>query len=177
MGGERGGQIRPKRGRGAVEMSDTIGRYRPLIVEDLAGISAVHRRACLIAYAFMNWAYSEAEVRAWYAGKFPEWDWGEVAEDATHVVGFIATTGTHIDQLFVDPDFQKCGIGTALLTSALRGIPAATLNVFEQNVSARRFYERHGFREIDRVFNAAEKAIELTYRRERANVTGASLGS
>jgi ribosomal protein S18 acetylase RimI-like enzyme len=145
-------------------------RYRPLAAEDIAGISAVHRRACLIAYAFMNWAYPEAEVLAWYAGKFPEWDWGLVVEDETRLVGFIATTGTHVDQLFVDPDYQNRGIGTALLINALQRAPAATLNVFEQNISARRLYERHGFREVDRFFNLAEQAVELVYGRDPTKV-------
>jgi ribosomal protein S18 acetylase RimI-like enzyme len=157
-----------------LDMKDPALRYRPLAAEHIASISAVHRRVCLIAYTFMNWSYSEAEVREWYAGKFPDWDWGLVVEDATRLVGFIATTGTHIDQLFVDPDYQNRGIGTSLLTNALRRTPAATLNVFELNASARRFYEKYGFREVGRFFNASEQAIELVYRRDHANVPGAN---
>ena len=56
-------------------------KFRSLLEKDVAGIARVHRRACLIAYKFMNWSYSEHEVRTWYAGKFTEWDWGLVAED------------------------------------------------------------------------------------------------
>ena len=46
-------------------------QYRPMLEGDVAAIARVHRRACLIAYRFMNWSYSEVEVRDWYAGKFP----------------------------------------------------------------------------------------------------------
>lgn len=141
-------------------------RYRPLIEADIPAISRVHRRACLIAYRFINWSYSERAVQDWYAGKFREWDWGLIAEDEG-VVGFIASSGTHIDQLFVDPDRQATGIGTALLRMALvRMPPSVTLHVFEANTPARRFYERHGFRRIGRVANVRDGAVELVYCRD-----------
>ena len=144
-------------------------RYRPILEDDVAAIARVHRRACLIAYKFMNWSYSEDEVRDWYAGKFREWDWGLVAEDA-HVVGFVVTIGAHLDQLFVDPDYQRLGIGTSLLTAALRDVPlVATLTVFEENAPARQFYERYGFRQVRRFTNAEEGAFELEYRRSRSS--------
>ena len=140
---------------------------RLLLADDLAGIARVHRRACLIAYKFMNWSYSEDEVRDWYAGIFASWDWGLVAETQTALVGFVATSGAHLDQLFVDPDYQKRGIGTSLLTAALSRTPApVTLNVFEANTPARRFYESHGFHEAGAFFNETEHALELVYRRD-----------
>ena len=158
-------------------MYDMNFRYRALTADDLAGITAVHWRACKIAYAFMNWSYSEAEVHEWYEGRFPEWDWGLVAEDGAGVVGLVAKMGTHVDQLFVDPDYQHRGIGNALMTSALQRVPTATLYVFEQNIPARRFYGRYGFREVDRFFNATEKAVELVYRRDPPIAPGIKSGS
>jgi ribosomal protein S18 acetylase RimI-like enzyme len=113
----------------------------------------------------MNWAYYEEEVRLWYAEKFTNWDLGMVAEDDGGVVGLTACTGSHLDQLFVDPDYQQRGIGTFLLETAMRKAPPArTLNVFEKNIVARRFYERHGFGEVSRHYNDDERAIELVYR-------------
>ena len=115
----------------------------------------------------MNWAYTEDEVRTWYASVFPSWDFGIVAETATEVIGFVAASGGHIDQLFVDPDHQKHGIGTSLLTEALRRMPTlVTLTVFEANRHARRFYESHGFREAGAFINEREQAVELVYRRD-----------
>ncbi len=143
--------------------------YRPLVEADIAAISRVHRRACLIAYRFRNWSYSEREVQDWYAEKFREWDWGLVAEDGG-VVGFIAASGAHIDQLFIDPDRQATGIGTALLRAALaRMPPSVTLHVFEANMPARRFYERHGFREIGRLPDLQDGAVELVYGRDASS--------
>ena len=141
-------------------------QYRPMREGDVAAIARVHHRACLIAYRFMNWSYSEVDVRDWYAGKFPGWDWGLVAEERNAVVGFAAAQGIHLDQLFVDPDHQRLGIGTDLLTAALqRTPPVLTLDVFEENRLARRFYERHGFREVSRYLNQQEAAMELLYCR------------
>lgn len=140
--------------------------YRELVELDIEAIARVHRQACLIAYAFMNWSYSEDEVRRWYAEKFATWDWGMVAEDDEGVAAFIACAGDHLDQLFVDPGRQKRGIGTFLLEAAMeKAPPVRTLNVFEQNVAARRFYERHGFREAGRHYNEDETAMELVYDR------------
>ena len=115
----------------------------------------------------MNWSYSEPECKLWYEGKFQEWDWGLIAEDDRAPIGFIAVTGAHLDQLFVDPDYQQRGIGTYLLSEALGRAPAvATLNVFEQNALAREFYERHGFREVRRFLNEQERSVELVYGRD-----------
>ena len=115
----------------------------------------------------MNWSYSEPECKLWYEGKFQEWDWGLIAEDDRAPIGFIAVTGAHLDQLFVDPDYQRRGIGTYLLSEALGRAPAvATLNVFEQNALAREFYERHGFREVRRFLNEQERSVELVYGRD-----------
>ena len=81
-------------------------------------------------------------------------------------MGFAVTIGAHLDLLFVDPGHQGFGIGTSLLSAALRKTPpVVTLTVFEENGPARRFYERHGFRQVRRFMNIEEGAIELEYRR------------
>ncbi|HSA81114.1 MAG TPA: GNAT family N-acetyltransferase, partial [Geminicoccaceae bacterium] len=101
---------------------------RELQAADLDAISRVHWRACRIAYGFMNWSYSEDQVRRWYAGKLGEWDWGRVVCDGERVVGYLAAIGPHIDQLFVDPGHQHAGIGTSLLAAMLeRRLRPATL--------------------------------------------------
>jgi ribosomal protein S18 acetylase RimI-like enzyme len=141
--------------------------FRPLEASDLAAISLVHYRACLIAYRFMNWRYSIDEVTRWYSGKFAGWTWTLAAFDAGVMAGFIALTDHYVDQLFVDPTLQGCGVGSMLLDTALRKFPGrVVLDVFEENKSARAFYEKHGFREQDRWMNEEEGAIDLLYVRE-----------
>lgn len=141
--------------------------FRPLEHGDVKAISGVHHRACLIAYAFMNWRYPIDEVERWYFGKFAEWTWTLAALDADAMAGFIALTGQHIDQLYVDPGHQRGGIGSALLEQAIEKVPGRiTLDVFEDNLGARAFYDKHGFEVSDRWMNTEEGAIDLLYVRE-----------
>ena len=140
-------------------------RMRPLRPDDLAAVSRVHWRACRIAYRFMNWSYTEEEVRRWYAGKQTEWDWGRVVCARDTVVAYLAAVGAHIDQLFVDPAYQRRGLGTLLLRTALdRGLRPATLHVFAENAPARALYDRFGFRPERSRWNAEEGACELFCR-------------
>jgi len=141
--------------------------FRALTRADVAEISLVHYRACLIAYRFMAWSYSLEQVAAWYTGKFDEWTWTSAALETEPIAGFIALKDRHIDQLFVDPSSQRRGIGTALLSRALQNLPGRiTLDVFEENRGARAFYEKHGFEPRDRWMNEQEGAIDLLYVRD-----------
>jgi GNAT superfamily N-acetyltransferase len=59
-----------------------------------------------------------------------------------------------LDELYVVPDSRDQGIGTALLKRACdllreRGCPEMHINVDEVDVDTRRFYERHGFMNIE----------------------------
>jgi 1-acyl-sn-glycerol-3-phosphate acyltransferase len=69
-----------------------------------------------------------------------------VAESGGRVVGFAALSDDHLDHLYVLPEAQGLGVGTALLDRAKERRPHGfQLWVFQQNQGARRFYERHGF--------------------------------
>lgn len=140
---------------------------RRLARSDVGDISRIHTDACQIAYRFMGWDYTIEQVQSWYACKYDEWDWAQLAARGRTPIGFIAMIGGHIDQLFVHPDAQREGAGSALLDLALRrGIRPATLHVFEQNTPARQFYERYGFEEAGRWFNEQDQAVDLVYRLE-----------
>jgi GNAT superfamily N-acetyltransferase len=68
-----------------------------------------------------------------------------VALEERAVVAF-ATLGTdELDHLYVAPEAQGHGVGTALLDHAKALRPGGfELWVFQRNEGARRFYERHG---------------------------------
>lgn len=123
-----------------------------------------------MSYTFITWPYSEVETRGWIAGKLREWDWGLVAEDGSRLVGFVGALGSFLDQISVDPDYHRRGIGTSLLAAALKKpMPVTKLIVFEENMPARRLYERHGFRKVRRFMNFEEGAFELEYVRSSEN--------
>lgn len=59
-----------------------------------------------------------------------------------------------LEELYVVPDLRDRGIGTAILTRAVdevlaRGAIEVHINVDEVDVDTRRFYERHGFTNIE----------------------------
>lgn len=69
-----------------------------------------------------------------------------VAESDTRPVAFMAMKGDFIDQLYVHPDFQHCGIGKALLAYARELSPTHLwLYTLQINTGARIFYEKNGF--------------------------------
>jgi putative acetyltransferase len=67
-------------------------------------------------------------------------------------LAFLGANGTEIESLFVDPALHGQGVGTLLVEEFARGAEAAlTVEVNEQNLGARRFYERRGFRVTGRL--------------------------
>jgi len=73
-----------------------------------------------------------------------------VAETNGEISGFLAVYGDMVEHLYVRPDLLRRGIGSALLQRAKERLPSGfRLWVFEQNVPARRFYERHGLRLVE----------------------------
>jgi ribosomal protein S18 acetylase RimI-like enzyme len=75
-----------------------------------------------------------------------------VAEEDGTIIGFLAMAhGDILEHLYVHPDSQCRGVGGALLERAKERMPGGfSLWVFQQNVQARRFYERHGLSLIER---------------------------
>ena len=67
-----------------------------------------------------------------------------------HVVGFIGLLNDKIEMLFVSPEVQGQGIGTALCKDAIEHYGIAKVGVNEQNHRAKVFYEKLGFKTISR---------------------------
>jgi ribosomal protein S18 acetylase RimI-like enzyme len=104
----------------------------------------------LAAYAEMSYLpelHTAEETRGWIGdvvlSNLEVW----VAEDGDRVVGFAALGDDLLEHLYVHPEAQSRGVGTALLALSKERRPGGLrLWVFQKNVGARRFYERHGFR-------------------------------
>jgi putative acetyltransferase len=65
-------------------------------------------------------------------------------------VGFCAFREGWVDHLYVKPPWQRRGIGSLLLKTAMARYSPLRLWAFQRNVDAIRFYLRHGFHEIER---------------------------
>nr|WP_286169386.1 GNAT family N-acetyltransferase [Actinospica acidiphila] len=69
-----------------------------------------------------------------------------VAVRRAEILGYAALDGDMLDHLYLRPDVRRQGIGTLLLDEVRRHSPeGVVLHVFQQNIGARAFYERHGF--------------------------------
>lgn len=71
------------------------------------------------------------------------------------IVGIITaserTDHVHITNFYIDPNFQRQGLGTRLLKSVFdkfSGFNIFTLRVFQKNLKARKFYLKQGFCEV-----------------------------
>jgi ribosomal protein S18 acetylase RimI-like enzyme len=64
--------------------------------------------------------------------------------------GFASVQNGVLEHLYVAPHLQGQGLGTLLLAAARKENPEGLrLHVFQRNLSARRFYERRGFRLVE----------------------------
>jgi ribosomal protein S18 acetylase RimI-like enzyme len=82
------------------------------------------------------------------------------------VVGMLVLDDEWIDQLYVDPDLTGDGIGAQLLEIAKRERPGhLRLWTFVSNTGAQRFYERNGFKEVERTDGTRneERAPDIQY--------------
>jgi len=99
-------------------------------------------------------AHSESELREWVARVLVPAGGVTVAEVDGEAAGVMATSHgervSWINQMAVDPMLVNNGIGTLLLSHAIRTLPLPIrLYTFQANAGARRFYERHGFAPIE----------------------------
>ncbi|HEX2424413.1 MAG TPA: GNAT family N-acetyltransferase [Actinomycetota bacterium] len=119
-------------------------RLRRATFEDAGAIAEVFI-ASFGSLTFLPRLHTDDEHRAFIANVVLPQQEVVVAEDEAGIAGFIAMAhGDLIEHLYVRPDRQRRGIGTALLDEAKARMPGGfRLWVFQQNDQARRFYERN----------------------------------
>ncbi len=132
--------------RSAPEMHPLPAAPRRATLDDLPDVAALHRRAFFRAMPHMPVLHTPEEDRAFYATVvFPSTQlW--LIEYSGEVAGFIAFRPGWINHLYVHPDHQGRGFGSALLAHAQSAESALRLWTFQCNLPARRFYEARGFR-------------------------------
>lgn len=66
------------------------------------------------------------------------------------VIGFIGAAHKKVEMLFLDPEYFGQGFGRKLLNYAVQKLQVNKVDVNEQNVQARKFYRRFGFKTIEK---------------------------
>ncbi|WP_433573259.1 N-acetyltransferase family protein [Streptomyces sp. CA-251247] len=110
-------------------------------------------------------AHSDDEVRAWFAHVVvPHHEsWVTVADGS--VAGLLVLDGAELEQLYLDPSWRGRGLGDRLVALAKRQRPdGLALWTFQVNGPAGRFYERHGFTEVERTDGSRNEEREPDVR-------------
>jgi GNAT superfamily N-acetyltransferase len=119
--------------------------------EDAAAIAALFTASRRAAMPWLPELHSAADVRDHIAGHVLEGCDVLVVRDDGNVLGFVALDGDEVDHLYIRPDAQRRGLGSALLDAAKARRPAGlALWAFQRNAPALAFYARHGFTELHR---------------------------
>ena len=118
--------------------------------EDAPALADIHVRARRESMSYLPDTHSPEEVLAWIREVMPQHEEVWVAEDEGSVIGFIALSDDLLYHLYVYPELQGRGAGSALfdLVKELRP-DGFRLWVFQRNTQAREFYEHRGMRVVD----------------------------
>ncbi|MCJ0902457.1 GNAT family N-acetyltransferase [Rhodococcus sp. ARC_M6] len=129
-----------------METTVNVRRYRP---SDEEAVIELWSQAAKLAHPFLDGegeGAREAKMREIYLVHAENW----IAETPEGVVGLLGLLGAEIGGLFVSPHAQRLGIGRLLVEHATALHGTVTLEVYELNESARRFYAIIGFQETGR---------------------------
>lgn len=95
-----------------------------------------------------------------------------VYEIEKEIMGFIGLDKEYIEGIFVLDQYQKRGIGKALLNHVKAKKEHLSLNVYQKNLNAILFYQREGFciqyEDVDK--NTDEKEYRMVWNRIGSNL-------
>ncbi|MFI9337391.1 GNAT family N-acetyltransferase [Streptomyces althioticus] len=133
-------------------MSDDITpRIRVAVEEDASVVAGIHMASRSATMPYLPPQKRDHEqVSRWVRDVVLKRCRTWVAVRRAETVGYAALDGDTLDHLYLRPDVRRQGIGTLLLDEVRRhGPEGLVLHVFQQNIGARAFYERHGFTVLD----------------------------
>jgi GNAT superfamily N-acetyltransferase len=143
---------------------------RQASLDDMPALARLHRHTVQTSLPFLPTLHTPEEDAWWFSERLYAANEVWLAEDGTGPAGYIAFRAAFIEHLFIRPDAQGAGLGFRLLEKAREGAAELALWTFQQNLRARRFYERHGFVAVTLTDGAdnEEKLPDMLYRWRRA---------
>jgi putative acetyltransferase len=140
------------------------------VPEDGAALLSVHRRSIL---TLGRACYTEKEIRSWAAKLVAEGygramtEGGETFEVALdplgRVIAFCSRKDEEVMGLYVDPDWARQGVGTALLARAEAAIETAGHSrvLIGASLTGQAFYEVNGYRMFERRIWKTRGGLEI----------------
>ena len=142
-----------------------IAQYK---AEDFEAVAEIFRDVYVKTYPHFDPKFLEAErfrtiLREYTLPNSQIW----AAKTGGGIVGFVALAKNFIDQLYVREDFQNKGLGGFWVEQAKLIYPDfLELYTFASNKKAIAFYEKHGFKIIERGIAPDEKMPDVKMRWE-----------
>lgn len=138
--------------------------------EDFEAIAELFRSVYVKTYPHFNPKFFEAErfrtiLREYTLPNSQVW----TAKTDGKIAGFVALARNFIGQLYIYEDFQNKGLGGFWVKQAKTIYPDfLELYTFASNEKAIAFYEKHGFKIIERGIAPNEKMLDVKMRWESA---------
>jgi GNAT superfamily N-acetyltransferase len=146
---------------------NALFQIRPFHQRDLDAAASAVNRAIYAAYAFFGYLYPADVTRQRLLASLNRGEEFWVPEANGAVIGLLSLTPHYIQKLFIAPEWQGQGIGSALIrkTKSLYR-DYVELDCFQENRSACLLYERHGFRPYAWVTHDEPAVPHVLYRWE-----------
>ncbi|WKA62422.1 N-acetyltransferase [Pectobacterium aroidearum] len=134
---------------------------RPYCDRDLEPLMQLWLKSTVLAHPFIRedyWRESASAVRDVYIPQSRTW----VYEEQGSLIGFISVLEARfIGALFVEQAYYGKQIGTALMQHVQAQFPLLSLEVYQQNTRACRFYHKQGFVIVEENVNQDTQATAL----------------
>ena len=138
-------------------------------LDDMPTLARLYRRTVRASLPFVPTLHTPEEDAWWFSERLFASNDVWLAEGDDGPLGYVAFRPDFIEHLFVRPEAQGTGVGLRLLDKSREGAFEVSLWTFQQNLRARRFYERHGFVAVRMTDGAEneEKLPDVLYRWRR----------
>ena len=115
--------------------------------EQVIEVAKVFKTSRTQALPYLPELHTPEEDKQYFSAEVFEKDQVYVAEcvNSRRILGFIAFNDEFVDHLYLLPDSQRMGIGTALINIAKERSSSLKLWTFQKNLNAQKFYLKHGF--------------------------------
>ncbi|KFX03786.1 acetyltransferase [Pectobacterium betavasculorum] len=134
---------------------------RPYRGSDIEPLMQLWLKSTILAHPFIRedyWRESASAVREIYIPQSQTW----VYEEQESLIGFISVLEARfIGALFVEKNYYGKQIGAALIQHVQALFPLLSLEVYQQNTRACRFYHKQGFAIVDENVNRDTQATAL----------------